>query len=138
MEVKRCPRCDIVKPVDAFHRWSERDGRQVYCKSCRKVYDADYHRRTWGERRRRQKRDQQRELAAWARSLKAGRPCADCGGFYAAEALQWDHLPGATKLANVADLVRRGNRARVLEEIGKCELVCANCHAARTVRRLGA
>jgi hypothetical protein len=38
----------------------------------------------------------------------------------------------------VSDLVRRGSRARVLEEIEKCELVCANCHAARTVRRLGA
>jgi hypothetical protein len=138
MESKRCPLCDVTKPVDAFHLWTHRDGRQVYCKSCRKAYDADYHRRTWGERRRRQKQHRQREFAAWARSLKAGRPCADCGGHYPPEALQWDHLPGAQKTANVSDLVRRGSRARVLEEIEKCELVCANCHAARTVRRLGA
>jgi hypothetical protein len=52
--------------------------------------------------------------------------------------MQWDHLPGTEKAANLGDLARRGNRARVLDEIAKCELVCANCHAMRTFSRRGA
>ena len=52
--------------------------------------------------------------------------------------MQWDHLPGEEKIASLGDLSRRHNRERVLAEIRKCELVCANCHSLRTLRRLGA
>lgn len=32
---KRCPRCNVDKPLDEFHRGSARaDGRQTYCKAC--------------------------------------------------------------------------------------------------------
>lgn len=74
------------------------------------------------------------------RSLKEGTPCADCRQMLEPEALQWDHIPGTEKIATVSDLVRQGaSRAKIEAEIEKCELVCANCHASRTVaRRLGA
>jgi hypothetical protein len=49
--------------------------------------------------------------------------------------MQWDHLPGTEKAAEVSNLLRRLCKRRVLEEIAKCELVCANCHAVRTVSR---
>ena len=47
-------------------------------------------------------------------------------------AMQWDHLPEFEKSADIGYLGSRHNRARVMEEIAKCELVCANCHAVRT------
>ena len=50
--------------------------------------------------------------------------------------MQFDHIMG-TKVGNVSELVKQGNRQMVLEEIEKCELVCANCHATRTHFRLG-
>jgi hypothetical protein len=40
--------------------------------------------------------------------------------------------------ANLSDLARAGSRRHVLAELEKRHLVCANCHALRTVRRLGA
>ncbi len=44
-----------------------------------------------------------------------------------------------TKKHEVSNMVRRGfRRATILEEIAKCELVCANCHAVRTFNRYGA
>ena len=46
--------------------------------------------------------------------------------------MHWDHLPGHEKSATLGYLAKCGNRERVLEEIAKCELVCANCHAVRT------
>ena len=50
--------------------------------------------------------------------------------------MQWDHLPGTQKLMNLADIVHIGaTRERILAEIAKCELVCANCHAIRTYTR---
>ena len=136
MEFNRCRRCGVDRPVERFPRRGS-SGPQAWCKDCRKVYDADYHRRTWEERRPRKKAAQQ-AFAAWCRSLKENTPCADCGAILPPEAMHWDHLPGTVKEANVSDLARRGSRRRFLEELAKCELVCANCHAARTVHRLGA
>ena len=50
--------------------------------------------------------------------------------------MQWDHLPGTTKLGNISSLTGRP-REEIMAELAKCELVCANCHAARTYRRSG-
>lgn len=50
--------------------------------------------------------------------------------------MQWDHLPGTLKLGDISSLIGLP-RERVLAELAKCELVCANCHAARTYRRSG-
>jgi len=77
----------------------------------------------------------QKEFRAWYTSLKKGRPCADCGQTFHPAAMQWDHLPEFEKFASLGDLVRRGSRELILREVVKCELVCANCHAVRTVRR---
>jgi hypothetical protein len=90
------------------------------------------------ERRQRQKNLNTKDFRAWYVSLKAGKPCSDCGVVLAPAAMQWDHLPGAEKLDCLGNLVRRHNRARLLAEIAKCELVCANCHALRTLSRHGA
>lgn len=133
---KRCSRCQLVKEIAEFHL-STANGRQAWCKACRRAYDAAYHRRTWGEERRAQKRLREQEFARWYRDLKDA-PCTDCGGRFEAAVMQWDHLPGFEKCANPSDLARKCSRRRLLEEIEKCELVCANCHALRTVRRFGA
>jgi hypothetical protein len=131
---KRCSRCGEKKDEAQFHRGNHRDGLQVYCKPCRRAYDAAYHQRV-KDRRREQKRRRERELRAFVNSLKRDRPCAECGGFFDLPAMQWDHLPGFIKTGNLGDIGHRTSRRRILEEIAKCELVCANCHAIRTVRR---
>lgn len=79
--------------------------------------------------RRNQKRFKQ-EVAA----LKM-HPCLDCG-FVPVDACQmdWDHVDGV-KVNGVSQLVALGSMSRVLDEISKCELVCANCHRLRTKTR---
>ena len=131
---KRCGRCLQVKPVVEFHKWKRGDGLQPWCKACRKAYDAAYSARTLARRRER-RAERKVEFMAWYNALKEQLPCADCGGRFPAPAMQWDHLPGTDKRANVANLLPRLCKSRVLEEIAKCELVCANCHAIRTVSR---
>jgi len=67
-------------------------------------------------------------------AIKLERGCADCGYNAHAEALDFDHLPGAIKRYEVAQMGRSG-WATIEAEIAKCEVVCSNCHRVRTVRR---
>src|SRR6185503_2941602 len=46
----------------------------------------------------------------------------------------WGHVRGE-KSFNIGQLTAHTSWTRVLEEIAKCELVCANCHRLRTERR---
>ncbi len=78
-------------------------------------------------------REQSRELI---HNLKANKPCSDCGIIYPHYVMQFDHVKGE-KLFNIS--MRRYNnensKKMLLDEIDKCELVCANCHAARSFNR---
>ena len=59
-------------------------------------------------------------------------PCADCGHRYPHYVMQFDHVRGV-KLFNLGDAAATGKTLkRIDEEIAKCDVVCANCHAART------
>lgn len=63
------------------------------------------------------------------------KPCTDCKKKYPIECMEFDHVRGK-KLGCVGTMV--GNAVpleKILEEISKCELVCANCHKIRTARR---
>jgi hypothetical protein len=60
--------------------------------------------------------------------LKKG--CIDCGYNEHPAALQFDHVRG-TKRANVSALAAKSWKA-VIEEVRKCEVRCANCHAIKT------
>jgi len=126
---KHCGRCGQDKLHIEFHRW--RDGRQPWCRPCRRDYAAAHYQANKA-RRQAENKSRQAEFMAWYVELKAGRPCADCGLVFHSAAMQWDHLPGEDKTADLAFLARRGSRSRVLDEIEKCELVCASCHAVRS------
>ena len=66
------------------------------------------------------------------------RPCPDCGGEFPPVLMDFDHVRG-TKRGIISRLSGgRMAKAKLMEEIAKCEVVCANCHRSRTLlRRLG-
>lgn len=67
--------------------------------------------------------------------VKQANPCTDCNAFYPYYVMQFDHT-GSDKESNVSDMANRSlSLARTKNEIAKCELVCANCHAVRTWER---
>jgi hypothetical protein len=101
---------------------SSRLGVQGYCRRCQQ--DATNE----SVKRRRH------SIAARLKAIKLERGCTDCGYATHAEALDFDHLPGATKLFAVG---APGNYGwpMILAEIAKCEVVCANCHRHRTYIR---
>lgn len=65
------------------------------------------------------------------------RPCADCGGVFHPECMDFDHVRGE-KGFNVGRAVCQTIPVeRLRAEMAKCEVVCANCHRLRTARRAG-
>ena len=57
-----------------------------------------------------------------------GGRCEQCGYDRYLGALQWHHLDPTVKEYSIGH--RRGlNEQRLQEEVSKCQLLCANCHA---------
>ena len=61
-------------------------------------------------------------------------PCADCGGRFPPTCMDFDHLPGQVKSFQIMRNIEF-SVDRLLAEIAKCEIVCANCHRIRTESR---
>ena len=60
-------------------------------------------------------------------------PCSDCGVQYQFGVMEFDHCRGK-KSFNLSSPGRR-SKIVILEELKKCDLVCANCHRMRTMKR---
>lgn len=68
---------------------------------------------------------------AWVAALKEASPCVDCGVSYPARVMHYHHVDPSTKAHGISHLARNAGRRRILDEIAKCVLLCANCHALR-------
>lgn len=78
-----------------------------------------------------------KRAAKWRLSqlIKLHYGCIDCGYAEHAVALQFDHT-GDDKKMNVSDMIRSDySWITIKEEIAKCEVRCANCHAVMTAAR---
>lgn len=131
--LRTCATCGQAKPPADFHR--SRTGQFAYCRDCRCAYDRRYYAERGKAARFARSRLRIDEARAWMDTLKAGQPCADCGETFSPWAMHWDHLPEYLKVNEVSSMVGSYRRSLILEELAKCELVCANCHVMRTVAR---
>jgi hypothetical protein len=131
-ETRRCSRCRRTLPVEAFNRLGS--GRQSYCRDCFRAYFRER-----GELHRQQVRatapDRRARSRRVVQELLAEAACTDCG-LRDPVVLEFDHVDA--KEATVAALVRgAAGRRRLVQEIARCEVVCANCHRRRTATRAG-
>jgi hypothetical protein len=136
--MRRCGRCNEEKSVEDFAwRRRARGQRDNYCRPCRAAYHREHYLANKeryialaGQRKKALIEERTQYLVTFLRE----HPCVDCG-----EAdplvLEFDHLRDK-KFAISAGL--QGRRWQdVLDEIAKCEVVCANCHRRRTAMRGG-
>lgn len=77
---------------------------------------------------------QKAHLAKYIREYKERHACADCKISYPYYVMDFDHVRGK-KHANVMELIPTLSKKKIDEEIAKCEVVCSNCHRARTHTR---
>lgn len=108
--------------------------------------DKEYHKnysKEWYNKDRENKIEQRKERRNTVRiqnlnylkEIKESNPCTDCGEYYPFYVMHFDHLPGTLKRSNISSM-QSWSKKSLAEEIEKCELVCANCHASRTYNRL--
>jgi hypothetical protein len=60
----------------------------------------------------------------------------DCGKSYPYYVMDMDHRHGVHKKGVISLMVSNGaDETALLEEVAKCDVVCANCHRERTHQR---
>ena len=133
--MKICTKCFRNLDLSSFNRkgpgWTSR------CKDClgeyyRAKYKEDPKRRAQVVRA---VKAYKAKVKEWLDSFKDG-PCLDCKTTYPACVMDFDHREEGSKVMALACVVSRGwSKARILEEVAKCDLVCANCHRIRTKDR---
>jgi transcription elongation factor Elf1 len=103
--------------------WAQKSpsNRKRFNENWRKWYRENRERKIAWQKRRRE------ELRAWFRDLKTTKSCARCGE-RTVECLQFHHRDPSEKLFDVSDIIARWSRERILVEIAKCDVLCANCH----------
>ena len=131
----KCYRCGEIKPLGDF-AWRRKPGQHdSLCRPCRSEYGKVHYaanRERYVDQARRRKRALARERGACLIEFFRNHPSVDC-----AESdpvvLGFDHF--SDKSFNIGSGLPYRNWQSILEEIAKCEVMCANCHRRRTARR---
>ena len=146
--LKQCRRCKIDLPSEMFwENKTNKDGLQPYCKICQRAwrrewrakykekygeYDGKKYNQENGERFAQLKSARIAKLYEWLNELKQA-PCTDCKQTFNPVCMDFDHLDGSAKIKGITKMVNETySKERIIQEIEKCELVCANCHRLRT------
>lgn len=139
IKMKTCKDCKLELDESMFGIRSDNGRPKTYCRKC----DNDRF-KSW---RSRNKEYQTKRSSDWIKNVRIPRlkkfinkiksnPCTDCGVKYSPWVMEFDHLDRYKKFRNVSKMVANGmSEKRILEEISKCELVCANCHREREYKR---
>jgi hypothetical protein len=73
-------------------------------------------------------KERQQKLREWLREYKENLSCEICGENHIS-CIQFHHKDMVTKEMSIADAItRKWGIERILKEIEKCQVVCANCH----------
>ena len=96
-------------------------------------YNKRYYALNRDEERARVKRRREAIVATLRRLRQV--PCADCGESFPPYMMDFDHRDPTTKIGNVTWMAGKAATRRVLAEAAKCDIVCANCHRLRTIKR---
>jgi len=133
-----CYRCREHKPTAEFAWRREAEGQHdSFCRACRSAYGKEHyaaHHQRYIDRAALQKRELRLERTALLIEYFEIHPCMDCGETDPV-VLEFDHLHD--KAFNIGTHLVQRKWQTILDEIAKCEVVCANCHRRRTARRCG-
>jgi len=155
MEIKgdlyRCTKCFLFQTKDSFHKKNNKLGIRSSCKICRgiertKVYTENKDKeleycRIYKQNNLEKRKETGRKSAAknliWFRGFLnevKNVPCMDCGNIFSPCAMDFDHRNYKEKLFNISEGQCK-NEDILLQEIAKCDIVCANCHRTREHNR---
>ena len=133
---KTCTKCSVKQDLDKFSFRGLGDVRHAWCKLCIKSYD---HKRYIKNRVARLNSNKERRVLLRTRLIQYmnDKFCITCGedDFVV---LEFDHRDRKTKKFDIGIAVGHEYAwERILDEIKKCDVRCANCHRRRTAIQLG-
>ena len=135
MDTKLCTKCQNTKPIDSFHKKRGRHAR--YCAECQNQWTRDHYQnnKKYYADRNKAKKTVRRQ---WLLDLLQDKKCEMCGESRIA-CLDFDHIDPKDKKFNICQGAIGGNYSieRILEEIKKCRILCANCHRVETSKQFG-
>lgn len=126
-QIKQCTKCNRLKPLISFGKCkASKDGLQYWCKGCR---NAD------GKRRIKENPERNnfyvKKYYAKKRALlikyKESLKCQQCGENHSA-CLDFHHRNPDEKEFNIAHSTGGCSIETIMNEIVKCDVLCANCH----------
>ena len=97
------------------------------------MYKPEHHQRWYAKHKDRHYeyyRKKQERNKALLKKLK-DKPCMDCGVKYPHYVMDFDHRDPETKTKNISRMLTTSVKT-IMDEVAKCDLVCANCHRERT------
>ena len=140
MSRKLCGKCGKRRNITEFVVKYVATGRlNSYCRKCQSEYHRVYytkHRKEYLIKNQRNRAYNNAVIVSLILSMKSS-PCADCGGSFEPVAMDFDHAFGDKKYDISAMMRTQSSFDLILEEVSKCEVVCACCHRVRTAVRGG-
>lgn len=128
-----CGKCKIEKSFSEFNK-KDKTRLQDKCRNCQKEYYKKYYQENSKEKERilTNNKNKKELLYKQVAEIKESSPCVDCGNYFPACCMDFDHIYD-NKINNVSAMIGQLRSWKTIsEEINKCELVCANCHRIRT------
>lgn len=115
LQEKTCIRCHKTKPIEKFPVAAiknDKKYRRRYCNSC--YVKSKVNRRI--------------KICEWLLAYKKQLKCISCGN-NDHRVLEFHHKDSETKEINISDAARCAwSIKRIMKEIEKCSVMCANCH----------
>lgn len=122
--MKICGKCNVEKELSEFHKKGK--SYQYMCKECRKIYIRKHYENNKDNYLKSSKNSREKAFK-WYRDYKSTLFCKICGEDHPA-CLDFHHRNPNEKEFVISSSVNALKREKFLEEIAKCDVLCANCH----------
>ena len=136
--MKQCYKCKEVYPITFFKFRNKTKGIKFsYCNKCMISYRKMHYqnnRQYYLDKAHKRNGRVRIERTKFLIDYLTKHPCIDCGNNNPI-VLEFDHKEEKEKDFNVSSVLIWGSIDRILKEIEKCEIRCANCHKIKTAKQ---
>ena len=121
--------------------WKKKNVRRAtYCKNCSRKYIKEHYVRNkqyYLEKARKRNSETRERIYEYLGFYLSSHPCVDCGEDDIL-ILEFDHKERSEKEDSInAMITRRLPFGKLVAEVSKCEVRCANCHRRKTAKESG-
>jgi hypothetical protein len=135
LSTKMCFKCKEIKPLSHFYL-NKNSRYDTYCVPCRCEISRNFQRTRAPKSlkpRNVYERERRAALGTWVLNYLQTHPCVVCGESDPI-VLDFDHIRGKKKYPVTYMISHQYCLETVIEEIAKCQVLCANCHRRKTAK----